>query len=80
MELTNKQKDYIDSFISDRNIDSDNIDDIHEEIYESMLDNYIIDLEKYSDDEFEEIETEYNNFGITLNLKFNNYEKEFKNK
>jgi hypothetical protein len=61
MELTNKQKDYIDSFISDRNIDSDNIDDIHEEIYESMLDNYIIDLEKYSDDEFEEIETEYNN-------------------
>jgi hypothetical protein len=61
MELTNKQKDYIDSFINDRNIDSDNIDDTHEEIYESMLDNYIIDLEKYSDDEFEEIETEYNN-------------------
>ena len=61
MELTNKQKDYIDSFINDRNIDSDNIDEIHEEVYESMLDNYIIDLEKYSDDEFEEVETEYNN-------------------
>jgi hypothetical protein len=61
MELTNKQKDYIDSFIIDKQLDSDNLDEIHEEVYESMLDNYIIDLEKYSDDEFEEVETEYNN-------------------
>jgi DNA replication initiation complex subunit (GINS family) len=61
MELTNKQKDYIDSFIIYKQLDSDNLDEIHEEVYESMLDNYIIDLEKYSDEEFEEVETEYNN-------------------
>ena len=42
MELTNKQKEYIDQHIGSMEITSDNIGEIHEEIYELMIDNYII--------------------------------------
>jgi hypothetical protein len=61
MELTNKQIDYIDSFINNKEINSDNIDEIHFEVYDSMLDNYIINLDQYSDDEVEDICEIYDN-------------------
>lgn len=53
MELTNKQKDYIDSFIKNEDINSDNIDEIHFDVYDSMIDKDIINLDKYSDDEYQ---------------------------
>lgn len=61
MELTNKQKEYIDQQIGNMEITSDNIDEIHFEIYDSMLDDYIINLEEYSDDEVEDISEIYDN-------------------
>jgi hypothetical protein len=61
MELTSKQKEYIDQHIGSMEINSDNIGEIHEEIYELMIDNYIINLEQYSDDEFESMDESYNN-------------------
>lgn len=61
MELTNKQKEYIDQHIGSMEITSDNIGEIHEEIYELMIGNYIINLEQYSDDEFESMDESYNN-------------------
>jgi hypothetical protein len=61
MELTSKQKEYIDQHIGSMEINSDNIDEIHFEIYDSMLDNYIINLEEYSDDEVEDICETYDN-------------------
>jgi len=54
MELTKKQKEYIDSLITE-SITESNLDQIHEKIYDSCLDDYIIDLDDIDSDDSDEI-------------------------
>jgi hypothetical protein len=60
MELTKKQKDYIDSLITET-ITESNLSDFHETIYESCLDNYIIDLDDISEDLYDDSDEIYSN-------------------
>jgi len=60
MELTKKQKDYIDSLITET-ITESNLGDFHETIYESCLDNYIIDLDDILEDLYDDSDEIYSN-------------------
>jgi hypothetical protein len=54
MELTKKQKDYIDSLVTEQ-ITELNLSDLHETIYDNCLDEYIIDLDNIDSDDSDEI-------------------------
>jgi hypothetical protein len=54
MMLTKKQKDYIDSLVTEK-VTEANLPDLHETIYDSCLDEYIIDLDDVPGDDSDEI-------------------------
>lgn len=60
MKLTQTQKDFIDSLITVE-LTNDNLQPTHEEIYEKCLDEMVIDLDDFSDDDFEDADEIYSN-------------------
>lgn len=60
MKLTQTQKDFIDGLITEE-LTQDNLQPIHEEIYEKCLDEMVIDLEDISDEDFEDADEIYSN-------------------
>jgi hypothetical protein len=60
MKLKQSQKDFIDSLIT-TDLNQDNLQPTHEEIYEKCLDEMIIDFEDVSDDDFEDADEIYSN-------------------
>jgi hypothetical protein len=50
MTLTKKQKDYIDNLLTEQ-VTEANLPDLHETIYDSCLDEYIIDLDTIPGDD-----------------------------